>query len=228
MRISSASSSIWPRARSSSCSPVFENSRAKLSPPIPTPRVRRPPLSQSNVAVSRATLTGRRRGSGVTMGPSRTRSVAVGIAASVIHESATWRTGASQRSWSHTKTPCQPAASASAARRTTANGSESSSNSGSQRPERTTGPGCVVPASTLNAPVPARSSPAGSSGWRARDRSGDASVTSWSTGLCGSSSILEVWYIFRFKSRNCQVRWHERRTIRRAGCRFGRSGSWRW
>jgi hypothetical protein len=44
-------------------------------------------------AVSRATLTGLRRASGVTIGPSRIRSVAVAIAASVIHGSATSTTG---------------------------------------------------------------------------------------------------------------------------------------
>jgi hypothetical protein len=51
--------------------------------------------------------TGRRRGSGVTIGPSRTRSVAVATAASVIHGSATCSTGSRQRGWSQTKTPCQ-------------------------------------------------------------------------------------------------------------------------
>jgi hypothetical protein len=39
------------------------------------------------------------------MGPSRRYSVAVAIAASVIYGSATSRTGARQRRWSHTKTP---------------------------------------------------------------------------------------------------------------------------
>jgi hypothetical protein len=56
--------------------------------------VSRPPLSRSSVAVSRATLTGLRRASGVTIGPSRIRSVAAAIAASVIHGSATSTTGA--------------------------------------------------------------------------------------------------------------------------------------
>lgn len=56
---------------------------------MPTPRVRRPPLSRSSAAVSRATLAGRRRGSGDTIGPSRSRSVLVAIAASAIHGSPT-------------------------------------------------------------------------------------------------------------------------------------------
>ena len=61
--------------------------------PRPTPSVSRPPLSRSSVAVSRATLTGLRRASGVTIGPSRIRSVAVATAVSVIHGSATSTTG---------------------------------------------------------------------------------------------------------------------------------------
>ena len=83
--MSSDSSSIWARRRSSSSSPVIENSPPYWSLPKPTPSVSRPPLSRSSVAVSRATFTGRRRASGVTIGPSRTRSVAVATAASVIH-----------------------------------------------------------------------------------------------------------------------------------------------
>ena len=62
--------------------------------PSPTPRVRRPALSRSSVAVSLATLCTRRRDSGVTIGPMRTRLVAQAIAASEIHGSATARTGA--------------------------------------------------------------------------------------------------------------------------------------
>ena len=73
---------------------------------------------------------------GVTMGPSRRCSVAVAIAASVIHGSATCRTGARHRRWSQTNTPCQPASSASAARRATTAGSARLSKSGSQSAER--------------------------------------------------------------------------------------------
>jgi hypothetical protein len=70
------------------------------------------------------------------MGPSRRNSVAVAIAASVIHGSAACRTGARQRTWSHTNMPCQPASSASAARRATTTGSASSSKIGSQIADR--------------------------------------------------------------------------------------------
>jgi hypothetical protein len=91
------SSSIRARARSSGSSPVIENSLPNWSLPSPTPSVSRPPASRSSVAASRATFTGRRRASGVTIGPSRTRSIAVATAASVIHGSATARTGGRQR-----------------------------------------------------------------------------------------------------------------------------------
>ena len=46
--------------------PRLGNSPANWSPPRPTPRMRRPPLSRSSVAVSLATLAGRRRASGMT------------------------------------------------------------------------------------------------------------------------------------------------------------------
>ena len=59
----------------------------------------------------------------------------VAAAASVIHGSATSRTGARQWMWSQTNRPCQPAASASAASRTTTAGSASSSNRGSHSAE---------------------------------------------------------------------------------------------
>jgi hypothetical protein len=110
------------RRRSSSSSPVTENSLAKRSLPRPTPSVSRPPESRSSVAVSLATLTGRRRASGVTMGPRRMRWVAVAMAVSVIHGSATSMIGSRQRTWSQTNTPCQPASSASADRRATVAG----------------------------------------------------------------------------------------------------------
>jgi hypothetical protein len=84
----------------------------KLSLPSPTPGVSRPSLSRSSVAVSRATLAGRRRASRVTMGPSRMRSVAVVIAVSVIHGSATSTTGAIQCRRSQTNIRSQPADSA--------------------------------------------------------------------------------------------------------------------
>lgn len=91
-----------------------------LSLPKPIPRMRRPPLSRSSVAVSLAALAGRRRASRVTIGPNITLSVAAAIAVSVIHGSATSRIGLRQRTWSQTKTPCHPRSSASAARFITA------------------------------------------------------------------------------------------------------------
>jgi hypothetical protein len=89
----------------------------------------------SSVMVSRATLTGRRRASGVTIGPSRIRLVAAAIAASVIHGSATPSTGSLQCTWYQTNTPSQPASSASADRRATMAGSASSSKRGTKRTE---------------------------------------------------------------------------------------------
>ena len=62
----------------------------------------------------------------MTIGPMRTRSVAIATAASVIHGSAMSVTGARYSMWSHTNTPSQPAASASAARSATSRGSASS------------------------------------------------------------------------------------------------------
>jgi hypothetical protein len=79
------------------------------------PSTSRPPLSRSSVAVSRATLTGRRRARGVTMGPKVSDSVAVAIAARVIHGSATDVIGARQLTWSQTKKPRHPTSSARAA-----------------------------------------------------------------------------------------------------------------
>jgi hypothetical protein len=136
VRISSDSSSIRARRLASISSPVIEYSFPNSSLPRPTPSVSLPPLSRSSVAVSLATLTGRRRASGVTIGPSRTLSVDMAIAASVIHGSATSATGSRQRTWSHTKTPCQPASSASAERRATIAGSASGSKRGRNSPER--------------------------------------------------------------------------------------------
>src|SRR5829696_3178233 len=60
-RISSDSSSIRARRQSSTSSPVIEYSLPNSSLPRPTPSVSLPPLSRSSVAVSLATLTGRRR-----------------------------------------------------------------------------------------------------------------------------------------------------------------------
>ena len=75
------------RARSSTCSPVLEPPPQTGRRPDPR-RGQRPSLSRSSVAVPLPTFAGRRRASGVTMGPSITSSVAASIAAKVIHGSA--------------------------------------------------------------------------------------------------------------------------------------------
>jgi hypothetical protein len=68
------------------------------------------------VTVSRATFQGRRRASGVTIGPRRSRSVARATPASSSHGSAIGSFQAFTKvRWSQTKKPSQPAASASAA-----------------------------------------------------------------------------------------------------------------
>ena len=70
--------------------------------------------SRSSETVSRATFCGRRRASGVTSAPIRTRSVATAIADRAIHGSTTG--GPPGRAmWSQTKKPSQPARSAAAA-----------------------------------------------------------------------------------------------------------------
>ena len=67
----------------------------------------RPPDSWSRATVSRATLAGRRRASGVTMAPSRTRSVATAMAARATCGSVA---GSPLRlRWSQQKTASQPA-----------------------------------------------------------------------------------------------------------------------
>jgi len=93
----SDSSSILARCALPSASSVIENSLPNSSLPSPAPNVSLPPLSRSSVAVSLATFTGRRRASGVTIGPSRTRSVTIATAASVIHGSAAASTGSRHR-----------------------------------------------------------------------------------------------------------------------------------
>ena len=60
--------------------PIAADANAKNGPPIRELIASRPP---------RATCHGRRRGSGVTMGPIRMCSVAIAIAPSVTHGSAT-------------------------------------------------------------------------------------------------------------------------------------------
>jgi hypothetical protein len=84
--------------------------------PRPTPSTNRPPDSRSRVTVSLASFQGRRLGSGVTIGPSRSRSVARATAVSSTQGSAMRsRQAFTNARWSQTKNPSQPAASASAA-----------------------------------------------------------------------------------------------------------------
>jgi hypothetical protein len=87
-------------------------------------------------------LTGRRRATGVTIGPIRNRSVDAATAASTIHGSATAVTGARHHSWSQTNIPSHPASSAAAASRAIVSGSDSSSNSGTQTAKRIIGSRC--------------------------------------------------------------------------------------
>ena len=74
----------------------------------------RPPLSRSSVASSCASTCGRRRATGVTAVPSRTRDVTAAIALSVTHGSAAGASHTNAR-WSQMNTPSQPAASAASA-----------------------------------------------------------------------------------------------------------------
>lgn len=55
---------------------------------MPTPSTTRPPLKWSRVAACLATFHGRRRGNGVTIGPSRILLVLIATAARVIQGSA--------------------------------------------------------------------------------------------------------------------------------------------
>ena len=94
-------------------------------------------------------------GEGVTIGPSRSRSLAVAMAASVIHGSAACLTSAGHRSLSHTNTPCHPAASASAAAPPSA-GPRARRTAAARVPNARRAL-VVVPASTFGAPVRVRS-----------------------------------------------------------------------
>jgi hypothetical protein len=84
--------------------------------PSPAPTTSRPPESRSSVAASFASFQGRRRASGVTSAPKRTRSVASAMAVSATVVSASsWPPSGVQARWSQMKKPAQPAASASRA-----------------------------------------------------------------------------------------------------------------
>ena len=98
----------------------------------------RPFDSRSRLVAAWATSCGRRRGSAVTIVPTRMRRVAEAIAANVTNGSAN---GAPVRfhRWSQTKTPSQPAASATVASSASDAGSASSSDNDTDKPQRTTG-----------------------------------------------------------------------------------------
>ena len=68
-------------------SPKLPNSSG-MGAPRPTPRIIRPPVSRSRVVTSRASFGTRRRATGVTIVPSRIRSVASAAAVSSTHGSA--------------------------------------------------------------------------------------------------------------------------------------------
>jgi len=76
----------------------------------------RPPERRSSVAVSFASFQGRRRASGVTSAPNRTRSVAsaIAVSATVVSARSCPPCGVQAR-WSQMKKPSQPAASDSRA-----------------------------------------------------------------------------------------------------------------
>src|SRR5262245_58811231 len=116
------------RSRGSVTSPNGSSSLLRALP-SPAPKMSRPELSRSSAAVSLATLCTRRRGSGVTSAPMRTRGVAQAAAARVTHGSATARPGPRWAMWSQAKKPSYPRSSARAARRATTRGSASSPNS---------------------------------------------------------------------------------------------------
>ena len=69
-----------------SVSPKLANS-SSIGPPSPAPKMTRPPDSESRVATCRASCSGRRRATGVTSVPRRSRDVASAAAVSSIHGS---------------------------------------------------------------------------------------------------------------------------------------------
>src|SRR5437879_1540082 len=95
------------RSASSPASPPNELNSRQKSIPSPTPSTSRPRLRWSRVTASRASFHGRRRGSGVTRGPSRIVDVDVAMADSAIHASQSG-TGSSYWMWSDRTKPSQP------------------------------------------------------------------------------------------------------------------------
>ena len=93
--------------------------------PMPTPNTVRPPASRSSVTVCRASTHGRRRGTGVIIGPSTIVEVCAAATDSTAHGSTIggpWPSLA-KTMWSQTKNPSKPARSASTASRTSSYGS---------------------------------------------------------------------------------------------------------
>ena len=90
---------------------LAEALRVELAVPVPAEADAEhepPAVSRSSVAVSRASLCGRRRAIGVTSGPIVMRSVLIATAASVIHGSATSRTSGRRRGPTRRTRPSRP------------------------------------------------------------------------------------------------------------------------
>ncbi len=134
--MSTASSSIVDRTRSEVSSPKCGKSPHSFEP-RPTPTTRRPPESRLTVEAWRATIHGRRRGSGVTVEPTLTVRVLAAIALSEVQQSAIG--AVSLTTWSHRKTPSQPAASARTASSTSTRGSPKGPKGGRYTPCRSVG-----------------------------------------------------------------------------------------
>jgi len=128
---STPSSSRSARTTASVVSPNLDSSPPE-STPRPRPKTRRPPLNRSSVAASRANFWGRRRVSGVTIGPTVTRSVADAMAVNAIQVSAiSGGSATGRRMWSQRNTPSHPVSSALRARSAKAEMSARCPNGGS-------------------------------------------------------------------------------------------------
>src|SRR3954451_2974799 len=124
-----------PRTLGSGSSPKALNSPTQSSP-SPRPSTNRPPESTARLAACRARTCGRRRASGVTIGPNTKFSGLSATAAQHVHTSAMAVTRSPYCRWSQTKKPSHPAVSAAAARSPTTRASASGSNGATNRPRR--------------------------------------------------------------------------------------------
>ena len=131
-RTSRPSSSFRARIFLSVSSPNTPNS-VSGGLPSPTPNISLPSERWSRDTVARATCHGRRRASGVTIAPMRTRSVRMATADNATHGSANGSFMPSH-TWSHVNTPSHPACSASYANSAMNRGSANSSNGGKSTP----------------------------------------------------------------------------------------------